>query len=165
MKVASLSLAFLLIVVSPASRQPANAQAMEKFGLWTVLPLAQSCLAINRPVDEFNASPWNSLVFHAPKSGGLHMQVHYWPGYVEGVRGKMLQLTGPLHSAFKASLEAQPTHSSGVETVAPLPASVVEELRRAREIEVGFGPQWLTFDLEGLADALNGLEACQGKLR
>ena len=165
MKFASLPLAFLVIAVSPAARQPAAAQSLEKFGQWTVMSLPQSCLAYNRPAAAMNASPWNSLVFHATKGGGLNLQVHYWPGYVEGVRSKTLQVTGALHSALKATLEVKLTHSAGVATVSPLPASLVEELRRATEIEVGFGPQWLTFDLEGLADALSGLESCQNKLQ
>jgi hypothetical protein len=165
MKFASLSLAVLVLVVSPAARQPANAEAMEKFGQWTVMPLSQSCYAFNRPAVAMNATPWNSLAFHASKNSGVTMQVHYWPGYIESVNGKKLQVTGPLHSAFETALEVKPAHSSSVMTVAPLPAAVVEELRRAKAIEVGFGPEWLTFDLEGLAEALSGLESCQSKLQ
>ena len=148
-----------------AAPPPCRAAGPETLGQWTITPLAQSCLVSNRPLRTMNASPWNSLTFLAQKGGGLSLQVHYWPGYFESPHGAALHVSTAGSSAIDTILGVEAMGSGAVAASARLPAPVADELRRAEEVTVGIGPQQLTFDLVGLAGALDALDACRARLK
>lgn len=152
--------AVLLLAPGAASAQP-RAPSVQQVAHWTILPFGLRCLAINRPMGDFNASPWNALAFDAPRGGGLSLHVHYWPGYLDGVTpGAMdIAIEGP--SALRTKLAARPAPTPGAVETAPLPPEVAEALRNATRLSVTFGPQSLSFDLAPMGEMLAALERCR----
>ena len=75
-------------------------------GHWTVMNSSTRCYAMNRPLAEFNAAPYNALEISAWPKSAISIDVFFWPGAVMMDRKYKLQL---YFSAGDVTLPAKPT--------------------------------------------------------
>ena len=80
----------LLALYTGASAQ--NSYYAER-GHWTVASGSTSCSAFNRPLEEFNHSPFNGLQIVVERGFRIGVYVMFWPGAVEPDRDYELLLT------------------------------------------------------------------------
>ena len=75
-------------------------------GHWTVMNSSTRCYAMNRPLADFNAAPYNALEISAWPKSAISIDVFFWPGAVMMDRKYKLQL---YFSAGDVTLPAKPT--------------------------------------------------------
>lgn len=92
---------------------------------WRIANLATSCLAFNRPADEFNAAPYNALSFALARDGALRFRVHFWPRAFKEGDGRALGINFSGGASF--ALKARSADGFSLETDEP----VTPEFRRA----------------------------------
>jgi hypothetical protein len=128
----------------------------ERHGHWTVTDAGGTCMAVNRPLEEFNAQPYAALAFVKRGGDAPRLQLYAWPGaFTPGAR---LMVEVAIGGAEPLGAEALDSYL--VEVREPLPAELVADMRGF----VGFGveglPQGLMFDLSQIDALLRSLEAC-----
>jgi hypothetical protein len=98
---------------------------------WTIFALSVRCVAVNRPPEEINASPYNAL-WLSKKVGqaGTELQVFYWPGAFKAGDRTTLAMTfdGGLLMTYPATAMDEFT----LKTDAPLSDKDVAELGRSQ---------------------------------
>jgi len=134
---------------------------IEPVGHWTVVSLAESCLAVNRPLSEFNARPVGTLAFNQATTGDLKLQVFLWPGAVTAATAVDLQVTTG-NSGTAIRLPSVAMHDAAIETNEPLPTEVIDGLASAETIVIATGPSTpsLTFDVAQVGAVFDLLESC-----
>lgn len=148
------------ILLAALTLSPATAREPIKDNNWTIVPLGRSCSAINRPPEEFHASPYNALAVNASKARGLELQVYFWPGYVDA---------GPvdLHLATPRGQVRVSGEAFGGSAII-VPFATADELRSLLEesamlaVALPSKTESLTFGIEPLRRLLTQLEACAG---
>jgi hypothetical protein len=156
---------FLTLVLSAALTVPASAQFAAQSGHWTVLGLGKSCMAINRPMAEFNASPWNSLALVAQKEAVLKLQVWFWPGYAASDANPVLNGVAGGDTIEKFLSSTTIIADFALETAQPLPEAFMDRMRDGSEMvfSAANGAS-LTFDATGLGAVLDILDDCRSGL-
>jgi hypothetical protein len=155
MRVPFLSVALLIGSLSAASAQDFMPKSL---GNWSVLDLGTSCIAINRPAAEFNASPYNALAFHQFKTDTLpRLQAFFWPGALTEGGAVMLQVTPEGQSTVE--IPAKAVTSFQVITDAPASADLLEALTNVASARVSAGGVdelmlFSTATLEAVADKM-----------
>ena len=161
-------LAACLSAVSPggeaASAEPYN----EREGHWTIVSVVNSCAAFNRPPNEYNSSPFNSLYLKLSKEGVLTMQAAFWPGYLDPSESYKLRMG--TEAAANVSVPAKPLSFAPdfiIETDASAADAVRKMLARGKQLAVGLEgkPESLTFEIDALARVLPMLEQCVGRMK
>lgn len=129
---------------------------------WFVISLTNSCIAFNRPPNEYNHSPYNSLTVHAPKGGGILIEGMFWPGLLE--KGKPYKLLIRAEGGDRYEIEAERVDDMTLKSREPVPDDLVKELRKAKLVTVGASrtPISLGFDTTRFNDILAQLESCRG---
>jgi hypothetical protein len=131
----------------------------QQHGHWTVMSAGPTaCLAINRPPEEFNAAPFNSLSIRQRRGASPVLQVFAWPDRFKPNEAVTVTIT---IGGTRIDLPARTFDSYGVETGA-LPGELIALLRdrRAAEFVIGGVPQLLLFDISALPAVLDALAAC-----
>jgi len=154
-----LASSLLILAAGSASAAP----FYQQHGHWTVMAAGPAaCLAINRPPEEFNAAPFNSLGIRQRRGALPVLQVFVWPGLFKPGEAATLAIT---IGGTRIDLPARTFDSYGLETGA-LPAELIARLRDGRSAEVVIGgvPQMLLFDISVLEAVLGALAACEREL-
>jgi hypothetical protein len=89
-------------------------------GQWTIFALGTTrCVAVNRPVEEFNGSPFNALEFsRKPGEAGTELQVFFWPGAFTS--GDTTTLTVTYDNSKSQSFKGTATDEYVMQADAPL---------------------------------------------
>jgi len=154
-----LASSLLILAAGSASAAP----FYQQHGHWTVMAAGQAaCLAINRPPEEFNAAPFNSLSIRQRRGALPVLQIFVWPDLFKPGEAATLAIT---IGGTRIDLPARTFDSYGFETGA-LPAELIARLRDGRSAEVVIGgvPQMLLFNISVLAAVLGALAACEREL-
>jgi hypothetical protein len=153
-------LAALAIFVSTcaAPAAPFNAQ----HGHWTVVSLASSCMAFNRPSEEFNATPFNALGVHQRRGGAPTLQIFVWPDVFKP--GQPVDLALARNNRGVTEVKGAAVSPYHAET--PLTAALRGELSGGRmlEVEITGVPARLFFEISQLETVLGSLQACAQQL-
>jgi hypothetical protein len=129
---------------------------------WFVGSLVSSCIAVNRPMQEYNQSPWNSLALLAPKDGGIYVEVAFWPGLFRA--GGSYQLALSVEGGGSYQIDADPSIGDySLKSRGPAPDKLLGELGKARLLTAGATgvKQALAFDTTRLGDVLMALDNCR----
>ena len=130
--------------------------------IWHVYSLTNSCIAYNRPINDYNQSPYNSLTLHAPKGGGLLVGVAFWPGLFTAGSPYKLALRADPGDRFQVDVKA--AYDYDLKSVDPLPAELVQQLAKAKFVTVRVAdvPATLAFDTTRMREVLDHLDHCRG---
>lgn len=153
-----------LLVALPALAED-KAPFMTTEANWTIVAMGPGrCTALNRPLAEFNGSPFNAMWF-TQKSGETDPQVavFFWPEAYndgDGVRiaialenGKKTLLQGHAQGDFQVNLDA------------PLPADLLADMAESKSTEFnGGGRRDIMFDTTPLPNVLAKLKECMASL-
>ena len=153
---------FVSIIQGLVAAKPVKAyDFVESTGHWTVVSLAESCLAVNRPLSEFNARPLVALAFSRAMTGDLKLQVFLWPGAVPAASAIDLQVTTG-NSGNAVRLPSVAMHDMAIETSEPLSTEVIDRLASAELVVIAVGPSTpsLTFDIAQVGAVFDLLETC-----
>lgn len=131
---------------------------------WFVFSLANSCIAVNRPANEYNHSPYNSLTIRAPKTGGFPVDVVFWPGLFEP--GKRYRLTLQVEGRLPHDFDAEAVDTYALKTPGPIPDKLVQDLGTGRLLTVGAAnvSSSLAFETKRVGDIITHLDICRGML-
>ncbi|MEM6462018.1 MAG: hypothetical protein AAF724_08890 [Pseudomonadota bacterium] len=152
----------LFVLGVTSATLPASGQDLIRDKNWTIVPLGSSCSAVNRPLEEFNASPYNAMVVNASKARGLELQIYFWPGYVASGPIELLLVS---ENGNRLEVTAEPYGDQAV-TVS---FSNVEPMRILLEegtlllAALKAKPDSLTFEIEPLRRLFRQLEDCSGR--
>ena len=86
----SILLAFTALAAAPAGVR-ADTYYVER-GHWTVYNGPASCRALNRPPEDFNATPFNALQIVVRPNDRIGVEVFFWPGTVDPAADNALAL-------------------------------------------------------------------------
>ena len=128
-------------------------------GHWTVMNYATRCFALNRPLADFNAAPYNALEISAWPKSAISIDVFFWPGAVMMDRAYQLQL---YFSAGDVTLPARPTFGDYVLASAP-DMGLWRKLQDSKSLAVAVvGEPELTtsFTLDGVDWVIDTLTTC-----
>ena len=132
-------------------------------GYWTIMGMASRCIAVNRPVADFNAAPYNALEISAWPKSAISVDVFFWPGAVTPEREYQLQL---YFSAGDLTLPAKPT--IGDYALASDPdMGLWRKLQDSKTLGVavvGEPALATSFTLDGIDWVIDALTACSGML-
>ena len=127
---------------------------------WFINSLTNSCIAYNRRPNEYNYSPWNSLTIRAPKAGGFHVQVVFWPKSFE--IGSLHDLTLNVEGRGTYRLEAEAIYDHMLETRAAVPGELLKDFNTAKMLTVSTDiPVSLAFDTTRIVDVFAYLDSCR----
>jgi hypothetical protein len=129
---------------------------------WFVLSLTNSCIAGNRPPEEYNFSPWNSLTLHAAKDGSYRVEVMFWPGLFK--RDQAYKLSLHAEGRDQHVFDAEVTGADGLQTVQPVGDDFIKELQGPKLLRVSASGTQLAFDISHIADVLEALDDCRKTL-
>jgi hypothetical protein len=153
------------LAMAAALAGEAGAQAPSLFfsnteGHWTIYNQSGRCHAINRPLNEASATPFNALTLSEARGGPIIVTVGFWPGQVAAQGPGRLTLR--LDNRPAITLAAKPVGDFGLETTEPLTAGFLQDLRTSRILDVDATGvrQGLTFDIERVAFVIARLETC-----
>ena len=107
-------IAAMLLTASVAGAAAQNSYYAER-GHWTVASGSTSCSAFNRPLEEFNHSPFNGLQIVVERGFRIGVYVMFWPGAVEPVGDYELLLTFDNVNVVKLSAIAFGDYALAVE--------------------------------------------------
>jgi hypothetical protein len=141
----------------------APAPFMEQHGHWTVMGTSLACMAVNRPVEEFNYAPYNGLSVRQRRAGPARLQVFAWPGLFKQGQAVTIAITV---GTTRTELPAEAADTFFVETKEALPAALLDSLRdrRVAQFEVSGVPQTLLFDMSHLPAVMRSIEDCVRQL-
>lgn len=153
----------LALTAAPAS---ATVVFQVETNQWTVLSLTCSCLAINRPLNEFNAAPFNALQFRATPQGETFLDVQYWPIYFVAGEAYTVKLSIDRGRPIEVPAASPPGVDFSVSSTAPLGDDVLAALGNGETLTVTVAgtPQALTFEIGELRSVLPTLHVCAGLL-
>jgi hypothetical protein len=131
---------------------------------WSVVALVNSCYAFDRPPEEYNQSPWNSLTIHAPKAGGFSLEVFFWPGLFED--GASYRLSVHPEAGDAHVIDSNGVGDAALQSRGLLPDELVNELRTGRLLTVRTADVRVTlaFDTSRVSDVLTALDGCRHKI-
>jgi hypothetical protein len=149
--------AALILALLGTARAADRVAFMEQHGHWSVLSHGiTACSVENRPPEEFNAAPYNSLSVRQRAQGAPVIQIYAWPDALK--EGQSVRLTLAVNSLNPVELTAKTSATFIVE--APLPPDLRKDLREGRMLEV---------EIQGLATklffAITQLDAALGALQ
>jgi hypothetical protein len=130
---------------------------------WTVIKLGpQSCLAVNRPTDEFNYAPYDALALHQSAADeGSQVQVYFWPGAFKEGETIDLALTPARGDPFEYLATAQSDFQAvGTESMS---ADGLDAMAQAGSVEISVVDSplpGLMFDTKALAQVRDWLAQC-----
>ncbi len=129
-------------------------------GHWTVYNTPGRCHAINRPLNEFNATPFNGLLLSEARGGPIVVTVGFWPGQLGAQAPARLTLRPGDRPAI--TLAARPVGDYGLETTEPLTAGFLQDLRTSQTltVEAAGVRQSLVFDIARIGLVVARLENC-----
>ena len=148
----------LALTALPASAAP----FMEQHGHWTVMAAGPAaCMAVNRPPEEFNFAPFNSLALRQRREGPARLQVFAWPGVFKA--GETITVTVTIDGT-RTELPARAFDSYIAE--AAMPADLRGRLRTARvaQFELSGLPQVLLFNVSQIENVMKSVEDCVRQL-
>jgi hypothetical protein len=150
----------LLVATVPATAAP----FYEQHGEWSVMALGRSsCLAVNRPPQQFNASPYGTLALHKKRGGPANFQVFAWPNTFRP--GDQVAITITTRVARIVLIgKTMDTYIAEAEELLPDHAIDVLRVASAARFEVTGMPKPLTFDLTQIEAVLKALAACTRQL-
>ena len=122
-----------------------------------------ACAAVNRPIEEFNAAPFNALSIRQRRGAKPVLQVFTWPDMFKPGQAVTVAIT---INGTRTELPAQTADSYIAETKGTLPAELIALLRGARnaQIEITGVAHMLLFDVSDVEAVLGSLEACERQL-
>lgn len=149
----------LLGVIS--SNSTAVGQDLIKDENWTIIELGSSCSAINRPLEEFNASPYNAMAVNASKARGLELQIYFWPGYVTS---DTVELTLTSEDGNRLEVIAEPYGDQAVTVLLSNTDRIRIMLEKGTLLlaTLKSKPDSLIFEIEPLRRLLLQLDSCIG---
>jgi hypothetical protein len=153
----SLAGAALILASLGAARAADRVPFMVQHGHWSVLSHGiTACSVENRPPEEFNAAPYNSLSVRQRANGAPVIQIYAWPDALK--EGQSVRLTLAVNGLNPVELIAKTPSTLMLE--APLPPDLRKDLRDGRMLEV---------EVQGLATrlffAITHLDAALGTLQ
>ncbi len=74
-------LAFVTLATAPATAQQSTYYV--EHGDWTIYNTSAACRAVNRPMVDFNAAPFNALQIVARPGSRIGVEVFFWPGAID----------------------------------------------------------------------------------
>jgi len=153
------ALAAVLVSALPAS----GASFDVKHGHWSVMAITPiTCMALNRPAEEWNFSPFNMLALRQRRGSPLRLQVFAWPGVFK--QGQNVTITVTIDGGW-TDLPAQTTDNLSAET-SFLPPELLARLRTAGKAEFAISgmPSRLLFDVSAFDTVMKSLEDCVRQL-
>jgi hypothetical protein len=153
------ALAAALVSALPASAAPFDV----KHGHWTVMAASpDACMALNRPAEELNFSPFNALAFRQRRGGPVRLQVFAWPGVFK--QGQNVTITVTIDGGW-TDLPAQAADTYYAET-SFLPPELLTRLRSAGTAQFAINgmESRLLFDVSAFDAVMTSLEDCMRKL-
>jgi len=152
-----------LAAVVGAGDAQAQAQRLvfsQQEGHWTIYNIDRRCYAVNRPLSEFNAAPFNALILALARGGPLTMSVHFWPGQFRETSPHRLILRPGSRSAI--TVPARATSDFALETSEALSPGFVQDLRTSDTLTVAAEgvSQSLVFDTLRIGFVIARLENC-----
>jgi len=130
-------------------------------GHWSVMNLGKACRALNRPVADFNAAPYNGLQIVAKAGSGFGVEVFFWPQAIDPAKDYRLTLT------FSAG---QPITLDARATAGDFMLASADEVKLWRlfqdsktlQVTVAGEPKLqLIFGLDDMEWVLSGLTSCR----
>ncbi|MBN9023085.1 MAG: hypothetical protein J0H08_13525 [Rhizobiales bacterium] len=83
-------LAFVTLAAVPATAQQSTFYVDR--GDWTIYNTSAACRAVNRPMADFNAAPFNALQIVVRPGGRIGVEVFFWPGAIDPAAANELAL-------------------------------------------------------------------------
>lgn len=131
-------------------------------GHWLVSSTPDSCIALNRPPEEFNASPYNALQIVAEHGFLIGADVFFWPGAVQSERAYELAFFFDSHDPV--TLPAVPEMWDFMLSVEPAQHRDLwrhfQDARRVQVAVVGEDSLTLTFVLDSTGWVMDKLRNC-----
>jgi hypothetical protein len=149
----------LAILIAPTAHAQAPYFDAER-GHWTVYAGAAACRALNRPPEDFNASPFNALQIVARPGNAIAVEVFFWPGAVDPGRDYDLRLTFAGESPM--TLKARPTIGDYA-LASTDETGLWQNFQDAKALKVAVGGEpalVLHFGLDDIDWVLNALQSC-----
>ncbi len=119
-------------------------------------------MALNRPAEEFNFAPYNTLALRQRRGGPVRLQVFAWPGMFKQGQNVTIAV---IIDGTRTDLPAQAADSYYAET-SFLPPELLAQLRAAGTAEfalTGVEPR-LLFDVSAFDAVMKSLDDCMRKL-
>jgi hypothetical protein len=144
----------LLASTCAAPAAPFTAQ----HGHWTVISLPSSCMAFNRPPEEFNGAPFNALGVHQRRDGAPTLQIYVWPDVFKP--GQPVDIA--LARNNRGATDVKGTAASPYHAETPLTAELRGAFSSGRmlEVEIAGVPSRLFFEIAQLETVLAALQTC-----
>jgi hypothetical protein len=160
LRLASIAVAAAAVCASSGAALAKTVYVVEA-GNWNVMSLANSCIAFNRPSNEYNHSPFNSLTLRAPKEGGVLLQAAFWPQAFAAGSGYQMSVRADPGDRF--TIDAGAMSDYMLESKTPIPEELVKQLGKASFLTVRVAdiPAALGFDAVRLRDVLVHLDNCR----
>jgi hypothetical protein len=132
---------------------------------WFVVSLTNSCFAANRPPNDYNQSPYNSLAIHAPKDGGFLFEVAFWPKSFEAGRAYRLSLR--VEGGNSHEIDADAVSDYALKSRSTAADAFLKELQTAKALGARAQdvPVVLGFDTTRMTDVLAHLDNCRRVIR
>lgn len=152
----------ILLGLLPFSASAAPGDVFATSGGWTISQFdKKTCVAVNRPGEEFNVAPFNALwVVQGPGVTNVTLEVFFWPGAFKKKQTGELVVSDGHSAALKFEAIAVETHA--FRTTDPVRASDIRRLAISPLMHFATKTvrQELVFDVEHLGRTLDYLEAC-----
>jgi len=132
----------------------------EQEGRWSIEMAPGRCFAVNRPLNEVNASPYNLMMLSLQRGRAITVSVHFWPGQFTGQEQRRLTLVPGRRP--EVIVPAVASTDFALETREPLTADFFEDLRTSEELTVRAQgvSQVLVFDIARIGFVIARLENC-----
>ncbi len=133
-------------------------------GHWTVMAGGSACRALNRPPEDFNASPYNALMIVARPDNTMGVDVFFWPGAFDAAGSYDLLLTFDAGKAM--ALKSRPTIGDYMLT-SDTDVALWRAFQSAARLYVGVKGEptrSLHFGLDGVDWVLTTLQSCISRL-
>ncbi|BAT57966.1 hypothetical protein GJW-30_1_00478 [Variibacter gotjawalensis] len=122
--------AFVLLAALTAAEPAAAFQ--ERHDHWHVIGSSSACAAFNRPLEEWNASPYASVSLRQRRGQPAKLQVFAWPGVFKA--GERVEIRVGPNLGTVMTGDAADTYL--VEAKEPLPKELIAEMKNDRVLRV-----------------------------